>query len=274
MNFLGAMAQSGFQALSQWDKNKDGVLDISDTVFTQLRVWQDLNQDGLTDEGELRSLRDVGIRSISLAAQEDGTINALNRVARKGTFLRDDSTSGTIGDVDFRINNFNTKYTGDTRVDDLLTANMPNLKGYGTLTDLHVALTLEGKRGGLAQTITKTLPGLNIPDLSELRQRAFPVLKAWAEASPGSGSPSSSNPDIFILVSRGENGLQILDFAVMGTEDVPLEDGSTVSRSFYKLASGKSVSNQKGELIPYPDYQDVLTPGFYNNRDKVGSSQG
>src|SRR5262249_10347107 len=55
--------------------NGDGVLDASDPVFGQLKVWQDLNDDGtnvtalpgggLTQEaGELKSMADLGITQI------------------------------------------------------------------------------------------------------------------------------------------------------------------------------------------------------------------
>lgn len=38
----------GFLALAQHDDNGDGVIDASDAVFGQLRIWQDLNQDGIS----------------------------------------------------------------------------------------------------------------------------------------------------------------------------------------------------------------------------------
>ncbi|WP_296645077.1 hypothetical protein [Roseinatronobacter sp.] len=38
----------GFLALAQHDDNGDGVIDEADTVYGQLRIWQDLNQDGIS----------------------------------------------------------------------------------------------------------------------------------------------------------------------------------------------------------------------------------
>ena len=135
---FGSADQSGFAALAAYDSNADGVIDVNDTLFGSLRVWQDLNQDGITDAGELKTLAEHDIVSIGLTATEDGSSNALNTVLRTGTFTRSDATTGTVGDIEFRVDNFNTRFTGDTSVDPTVAATMPNLKGHGTLADLHV----------------------------------------------------------------------------------------------------------------------------------------
>ena len=58
----------GFDNLSSYDGNGDGVIDVNDDIYEDLRVWQDLNSDGVTDEGELLTLADLGIVSIFLNA--------------------------------------------------------------------------------------------------------------------------------------------------------------------------------------------------------------
>ena len=50
----------------------DGILDHRDDVWDELHVWQDLDQDGVTDDGEMRALADLGIERIDLA-YDDGT---------------------------------------------------------------------------------------------------------------------------------------------------------------------------------------------------------
>ncbi|MEE4640112.1 MAG: calcium-binding protein, partial [Wenzhouxiangella sp.] len=49
-----------------FDTNGDGVLDANDTSYGEFRVWQDLDQDGEVDEGELRTLAEAGISQINL----------------------------------------------------------------------------------------------------------------------------------------------------------------------------------------------------------------
>ncbi len=48
------IAADGFSALSDLDSNADGVIDANDAQFADLRVWQDLNQNGFSDAGEFR----------------------------------------------------------------------------------------------------------------------------------------------------------------------------------------------------------------------------
>ncbi|ABI82969.1 hypothetical protein CH68_1207 [Francisella tularensis subsp. holarctica] len=65
----GTVATDGFDALSDLDSNNDGVFDANDTAFEEVKVWQDKDQDGVTDDGELTSLADAGIDSIDLNAK-------------------------------------------------------------------------------------------------------------------------------------------------------------------------------------------------------------
>ena len=62
----GSKAVDGFDALSDLDTNGDGVIDTNDIDFSSLKVWRDLNQDGITDEGELFTLTELGISSFDL----------------------------------------------------------------------------------------------------------------------------------------------------------------------------------------------------------------
>ena len=59
-------------ALSSLDSSNDGIFDANDAAFGDVLVWQDVNSDGISDAGELRSLGDHGIASIDLDAQTGG----------------------------------------------------------------------------------------------------------------------------------------------------------------------------------------------------------
>jgi hypothetical protein len=65
----GRRAKDGFEALGQYDGNKDGLIDAKDDIFTRLLLWFDKNSDGVSQPEELTSLNARGIRGIHLTVQ-------------------------------------------------------------------------------------------------------------------------------------------------------------------------------------------------------------
>jgi VCBS repeat-containing protein len=150
----GTKATSGYQALSEWDSNKDGVIDSSDAHFADLKVWRDLNQDGVSQTNELQTLTEAGIASLSLnaAAPSATDPNAIanaqvgNPLSRLSSFTRTDGTTGVSAEAllqrDTALTIAKTTYTVSTAI-----ATDPNLEGYGTLLDLHQSLAKESAAG-------------------------------------------------------------------------------------------------------------------------------
>ena len=94
-NFNGGGFATGGEALASLDDNGDGIIDADDEAFASLSIWQDTNADSVTDAGELKSLADHGIASITApASPTNGTIGG-QAVIGEGTFTR---TDGSIGD--------------------------------------------------------------------------------------------------------------------------------------------------------------------------------
>ncbi|MFX6402349.1 hypothetical protein ABTG64_19800, partial [Acinetobacter baumannii] len=62
----GSISQNGFTALSDLDTNKDNIVSSDDEAFKNLRVWRDLNQDGISQQNELFTLNDLDIKSLNL----------------------------------------------------------------------------------------------------------------------------------------------------------------------------------------------------------------
>jgi hypothetical protein len=78
----GSHAANGFKALADLDDNHDGVIDVRDAVFTQLRIWVDSNHDGVSQAQELSTLDSAGIMAVSTSYAETP------RVDRFGNWYR------------------------------------------------------------------------------------------------------------------------------------------------------------------------------------------
>ena len=101
----GQLATDGFDALADLDSianggNADGRISSADAQFTNLRVWRDLNQDGISQSNELFTLSSQNIASINVTKTANSqTLANGNQIADLGTFTKTDGTTGTAGAV-------------------------------------------------------------------------------------------------------------------------------------------------------------------------------
>ncbi len=100
-HFAGGTYVDGLAALATLDSNHDGKIDANDEAFSKLTIWQDLNHNGISDAGELSSLSDHQIASLSLDAHaSDSTINGQS-ILSDGSYTLDDGSIGHFVEVAF-----------------------------------------------------------------------------------------------------------------------------------------------------------------------------
>ncbi len=83
-------ARTDLEGLRHFDTDRDGQLDPDDADWSLFRVWQDLDQDGESDPGELRGLDEEGIESISLNSDGVERRVAGNTVFGEGRYVTKD----------------------------------------------------------------------------------------------------------------------------------------------------------------------------------------
>ncbi len=105
-------ADSDLQALAEvFDTNQDGVLDANDDRFDEFKIWQDVNSNGISEDGELTSLSDAGIRAIKMVS--DGNVILMADGSTSGGTIKIHKTDGSIidgEDMGLSVQTVGTRY--------------------------------------------------------------------------------------------------------------------------------------------------------------------
>ena len=158
----GQLATNGFDALKDLDANQDGKIDAADRVFANLRIWRDLNQDGVSQASELTTLAANSITGIGVNASAVNTdLGNGNVQTAAGSFTRSNGTTGTTGEtkgaaanLDLLVNTFYRTFTTQITLTDQAKA-LPTLRGSGRARDLNEAISLSTDLGNWVQTYTQ-----------------------------------------------------------------------------------------------------------------------
>lgn len=220
-------ATTGFEALRALDSHQDGdgknLFDSRDAAFSQLRIWQDKNQNGVTDAGELSTLSALGIVSIQL--QETATninLGGGNSVTGKALVTRRVGTSTSTSEVDSVLvtndsaanlnladNPFYTDLP-DVAVTDAARA-LPNMQGSGLVHSLREAMSLADTSNAsyitralmktAAQNLTATVTAFTAAKTRD-EQRALldTLIQQWGATS------SLDTSEAFVFMAPGATG--------------------------------------------------------------------
>ena len=174
---FGDAETSGFAALAAYDSNGDGVINALDTQFSDLLIWQDLNQNGVVDAGELNDLATHGIVEISLTGRDpDVALSGGNEIREVADVTFADGSTSIAGDVWFDANQVDSKYLGDVTLSAAALA-LPSIRGFGNIKDLRTEMTLNATLLTQVSDFTQLAGSL---DWQTYRANVESILYEWA----------------------------------------------------------------------------------------------
>jgi hypothetical protein len=135
----GTKAANGFEALREYDENKDGIIDAKDNIYNTLSLWQDSNSDGVTDTGELHTLTELGVKSINLDYIQTTDYEEQNRIFQTSSFTTTAGDTQSINDVWFATESRDTARDTTVALKDTVAA-LPDFRGAGRAGNLSAAM--------------------------------------------------------------------------------------------------------------------------------------
>jgi Ca2+-binding RTX toxin-like protein len=155
---FGTATQSGFVQLKGFDSNNDNRITSADSNWSKLRVWQDANNNGVSEVTELKTLAQAGITQFSLTTRtpQVGQVRG-NDVMAIGDVTFADGGVTTMGDVVLERSVVDTRWTGAGSISAAAAA-LPALRGYGAVKDLRVAMSENAPLLGLVNELANFTP--------------------------------------------------------------------------------------------------------------------
>ena len=176
--FNQAKAENGFAALAELDSNFDGKFDSGDLEWGQIRIWRDVNGDGVSGDGELSNLFDAGIQSIDVSYLASNFVDDNGNEHRQiGSFTRSDNSTGLMADVWFDVD---LKYTVAHEIMEIPAEFivLPELESFGNLYSLQQAMVRDG--GGVILGLLQDFMGqTNIVNRNEIFEQ---LLFRWTDS--------------------------------------------------------------------------------------------
>ena len=190
----GTKASDGFDALSDLDSNNDNVFDAKDTRFADVRVWRDLNQDGVSQSSELSTLAANNIRSINLNKTSATTnLGNGNTQTATATYTRTDDTTGTAANLGLVNNTFYRKFTNRVTLTDNA-RKLPEVNGSGRVRNLREAMSGASSLTTLVDTYAKQTT------YASQRAQLDGLVRAWAGTADQNTSIQAATAKGFELI--------------------------------------------------------------------------
>jgi PAS domain-containing protein len=180
----GSLAGHGFEALRGLDGNRDGRIDRRDAVWSDLKLWLDANANAETDPGELFSLDQRGVESLSLSYVDSSWSDPQgNRHRQLGTYRSSDGRELACHDVWFAMDPTRSRLLNPLPVSAAIAA-LPELQGMGVVPGLHQAIAAR-PNGPLPALLEQWIAGNSMQREALLQSLIFAWTGVENEVLPG-----------------------------------------------------------------------------------------
>ena len=134
-----------------------------------------LNQDGISQTNELRTLEELGIQSLDVAYKDvNKNLGNGNTLAQQGRYTKKDGTTAQAGDLLLAADNLHSRFKDKVELTDEQ-AKAANLSGIGRLRDLREAAALSGD-------LANVLKAYSAADTKEAQMALLDsLIHEWAE---------------------------------------------------------------------------------------------
>ncbi|MFT4025926.1 MAG: tandem-95 repeat protein [Novosphingobium sp.] len=245
----------GFAELAFLDSNLDGVISALDADFATLRIWIDANGDAVTDTGELKTLAELGIVSISLKTLQSDDLDCGcdgTEITYRSNVTFSDGSLRSIYDAYLSIDQYDTReIVTDVEIpadfDDL-----PFLIGTGTLSDLDVAMA----RDPALEEMVRAFAALTLDQVGEIGERVEQILLRWTGADTIAADIRGS--DINARWLRAIERISGSDYNQSNIGANPRADGATILISEWN----RIVGDLTAKLLGQTALGQALLPGL------------
>jgi hypothetical protein len=190
-------AADGFAALSQYDENGDGFIDENDSVYQLMRLWND-NGNGISEDGEFKTLEEMGVNSIDLNQTAPETINYTDAtVSGVSSAEMTDGTSRTVADFWFNVSTADTMQIYDGEFDEDILA-LPDVRSFGKMPSLRVAMQTD-ESGELKELVTDFMASRDFDERDVLLKQILYKMTGADAVSPTSRGSYINAQDLHVL---------------------------------------------------------------------------
>ncbi|WP_407155060.1 calcium-binding protein [Bradyrhizobium sp. STM 3557] len=239
LELFGSSSEDGFAVLETFDSNGDGKIDAQDAGFNKLLIWRDLNQNGISDPGELQTLASTGITSISLDRRKLSGTNADNGLGYQASFVRADGTTGVAQTIYFQADpehSISDNTPNFTASDDVLA--LPQLPGSGLIYSIAYKAQNDGQFAADWAALADSAPS---ESPAALREAFEAMLFRWAGVDgvdPGSrGAYVDARHLAFVEKFFGDTYREVQFGQEIRTFPSNQDFGNTVESTFEQIVS-------------------------------------